>query len=146
MNDPRGYVILIEPTNDGGYGAWAPDLPVGTLPETLRDTCRRVETHVDAHVPYWGSTHCGRWGSTMTETLVELDERRRLSLGKVGRPEHRRYLAHEEANGTIILVPAVVMPESEARLLANHELVEQIEHTLDDPANRVRRGRPTRKG
>lgn len=82
----------------------------------------------------------------MTETLVELDERRRLSLGKVGRPEHRRYLAHEEPNGTIVLVPAVVMPESEARLLANRELVDQIERTIDDPSDRVKRGRPTRKG
>ncbi|MBT8227022.1 MAG: hypothetical protein HKP61_01385 [Dactylosporangium sp.] len=82
----------------------------------------------------------------MTETLVELDERRRLSLGKVGWPEHRRYLAHEESDGTIVLVPARVMPESQARLLANRELVEQIEHTLDDPSNRVRRGRPARKG
>jgi hypothetical protein len=52
----------------------------------------------------------------------------------------------EEANGTIVLVPAVVMPESEARLLANHELVDQIEHTLDAPSNRVRRGHPTRQG
>jgi predicted RNase H-like HicB family nuclease len=26
MSDRR-YIILIEPTADGGYGAWAPDLP-----------------------------------------------------------------------------------------------------------------------
>jgi RES domain-containing protein len=82
----------------------------------------------------------------MVETLVELDERRRLSLGKVGKPEHRRYLAHEEPDGTIVLVPAVVMSESQARLLANAELVGQIERTVSDPSSRVRRGRPTRKG
>ena len=82
----------------------------------------------------------------MVETLVELDERRRLSLGKVGRPEHRRYLAHEEADGTIVLVPAVVMSEAQARLLANHELVDQIESAIDGQSIWVRRGRPTRKG
>jgi hypothetical protein len=81
----------------------------------------------------------------LTEVLIELDERRRASLGKVGRPEHRRYLAHEEPNGTLVFVPAVVVPESEARLLANHDLVEQIERTITDPSTRVRRGRPQRK-
>jgi RES domain-containing protein len=77
--------------------------------------------------------------------LIELDERRRVSLGKIGRPEHRRYLAHEEPDGTVILVPAVVVPESQARLVANYELVEQIERTVSDPSSRVRRGRPKRK-
>jgi hypothetical protein len=77
----------------------------------------------------------------MTEILVELDERRRLSLGKVGKPEHRRYLVHEEPNGTIVLVPAVVMSESQAQLLANRDLVEQIERTVTDPSTRVRRPR-----
>jgi hypothetical protein len=32
----------------------------------------------------------------MSDVLIELDDRRRVSLGKVGRPEHRRYLVHEE--------------------------------------------------
>lgn len=82
----------------------------------------------------------------MTDVLIEVDERRRLSLGKIGRPEHRRYLAHEEPNGTLVLVPAVVVPESQARLLANPELVEQIERSVADPSTRVRRGRPERKG
>lgn len=82
----------------------------------------------------------------MVETLVELDERRRASLGKVGKAEHRRYLAHEEADGTIILVPAVVMSESQAQLLAAPEVVAQIEQTLADPSARVRRGRPARQG
>jgi hypothetical protein len=81
----------------------------------------------------------------MTDVLIELDDRRRASLGRIGRPEHRRYLAHEESDGTLILVPAVVMPESEARLLANHDLVEQIERTVADPSTRVRRSRPQRK-
>jgi hypothetical protein len=81
----------------------------------------------------------------MTDVLIELDERRRVSLGKIGRPEHRRYLAHEEPDGTLVFVPAVVVPESQSRLLANHDLVEQIERTVADPSTRVRRGRPQRK-
>lgn len=81
----------------------------------------------------------------MTDVLIELDERRRASLGRLGRPEHRRYLAHEEPDGTLVFVPAVVIPESQARLLANRDLVEQIERTVADPSTRVRRGRLKRK-
>lgn len=78
---------------------------------------------------------------TMTEVLIEVDERRRLTLGKVGRPEHRRYLAHEEPGGTIVLVPVAVVPEAQLRLLGNRELVEQIERTVTEPETRTRRGR-----
>ena len=81
----------------------------------------------------------------MADVLIELDERRRASLGKIGRPEHRRYLAHEEPDGTLIFVPAVVVPESQARLMGNPELVEQIERAIAEPKTRVRRGRPRRK-
>jgi hypothetical protein len=96
----------------------------------------------------WASGLLGNWlvgrlGNM--EVLVELDERRRASLGRIGRAEHRRYLAHEEPDGTLVFVPAVVMPESQARLLANHELVAEIERTIADPSTRVRRGRPRRK-
>lgn len=78
--------------------------------------------------------------------LIELDDRRRVSLGKIGRPEHRHYLAHEEPDGTLVFVPAAVVPESQVRLLANPDLVEQIERTIAEPASRVRRGRPQRRG
>jgi hypothetical protein len=86
----------------------------------------------------------GKWG-TMTTILIELDDRRRASLGRLGRPEHRRYLGHEEEDGTIVLVPAVVIPESQARLLANPELVAQLERAVAEPESRVRRGRPRRR-
>ena len=82
----------------------------------------------------------------MVDILIELDDRRRASFGRIGRPEHRRYLAHEEEDGTVVLVPAVVMPESQARLMANPELVAQIERTVTDPDSRVRRTRPRRRG
>lgn len=78
----------------------------------------------------------------MDDTLIELDDRRRASLGKVGHPEHRRYLAHEEADGTVILRPAVVMTEAQARFWANPQLVERIQQGMDDPSRwGKRRGR-----
>jgi hypothetical protein len=75
------------------------------------------------------------------EVLVELDDRRRASLGKVGKPEHRRYLAAEQPDGTIILTPAVVMTELEARFLANRELVERVEESRRHPERLVSRRR-----
>ena len=77
-------------------------------------------------------------------TLIELDGRRRASFGRVGR--HSRYLAYEEKDGTVIMRPAVVMTEAEARLHANPALVDQIVEAITDPTKRVRgRGRPQRK-
>lgn len=77
----------------------------------------------------------------MDEVLLEVDDRRRVTLGKLGKPEHRRYLAAEEPDGTIILSPAVVMSELEARFLANTELVEQIEGNRRHPERLVPRRR-----
>ncbi len=66
--------------------------------------------------------------------LVELDSRRRITLGRLGNPEHERYLVHEESDGTLVLTPAVVMPAHEAALLRHPELVEQIKADLADPS------------
>lgn len=78
------------------------------------------------------------------EVLIELDERRRASLGKVGRPEHRRYLATEH-DGVITLTPVRVITEADARRLGITELVDQIERSVKDPTTRSkRRGRPAR--
>lgn len=81
----------------------------------------------------------------MSDRLVELDDRRRVSLGKIGRPEHTRYIVEEEPDGTLVLTPAVVMSELEAKLLANRELVERINANRADLGRlvrRERRGRP----
>lgn len=75
----------------------------------------------------------------MDEVLLEVDDRRRVTLGKLGKPEHRRYLAAEEPDGTIVLSPAVVMSELEARFLANTALVEQIEENRRHPERLVHR-------
>lgn len=52
MSDPNAYVILIGPTPDGGYGAWAPDLPgciaLGdTIEETEREMREAIAFHLD---------------------------------------------------------------------------------------------------
>jgi prophage tail gpP-like protein len=73
-------------------------------------------------------------------SLIELDERRRASLGKIGR--HSRYLVREEPDGTLIFEPAVVLTEAEQRYLTNATLVAQIEDNRAHPERR--RPRPQR--
>ena len=70
--------------------------------------------------------------------LVELDSRRRVALGRLGRPEHQRYLVTEEPDGTLVFTPAVIMTAHEAALLRNPELVEEIEADQADPTGAVR--------
>ena len=70
--------------------------------------------------------------------LVELDARRRVALGRLGNPEHDRYLVTEHADGTLVFIPAVVMTAHEAALLRNPELVEQIKADRANPALAVR--------
>ena len=78
---------------------------------------------------------------TVTDQIVETDSRGRASLGRPG----RRYLMHEESDGTLILEPAVVVTELERRFLLNAALQAQIEHARAHPEQRVprrsRRGR-----
>jgi hypothetical protein len=43
VSTPDAYVILIGPTPDGHYGAWAPDLPgCIALGDTVEDTEREM--------------------------------------------------------------------------------------------------------
>ena len=69
--------------------------------------------------------------------LIELDSRRRVALGRLGRPEHSRYLVTEEPDGTLVLTPAVVMTAHEAALLRNPELVAQVEADRADPSQAI---------
>ena len=77
--------------------------------------------------------------------LLELDERGRASLGKFGRPEHRRYLVDVEPDGTLVLRPAQVMSEAQARLLTRDDISSAVDPFLADPSIGVRRGRPPRR-
>ena len=51
MSDPDAYVILIGPTPDGHYGAWAPDLPgCIALGRTIEDTEREMREAIALHL------------------------------------------------------------------------------------------------
>lgn len=80
------------------------------------------------------------------EKVLELDERRRTNLGKFGNPEHRRYIVTEEPDGTLILTPAVVMAEHEARLLANRTVMARIAETTAHPEKLVKRPSRGKRG
>jgi hypothetical protein len=75
-------------------------------------------------------------------TLIELDGRRRASFGRVGRPEHTRYLVSEQEDGTLVLTPAAVVSELEARFLRDPSLLARIEDARRHP-ERLRRRRRT---
>jgi len=65
--------------------------------------------------------------------LLELDERRRTSLGKIGRAQDRRYLVTELPDGTVILRPAVVLSQAELRLLSDPDRLAQVDAALAAP-------------
>jgi len=64
-------------------------------------------------------------------TVIELDARRRANLARIAKAEHERYFANVEADGTIVLTPAVVMTSFEAKLLAHPDLAKQIRDEVD---------------
>ncbi|MGH9066136.1 MAG: hypothetical protein ACRD0J_01225 [Acidimicrobiales bacterium] len=59
--------------------------------------------------------------------LVEVDNRRRVPLGKLGRPGDRRYLATVDDHGRILLEPALVMTEAEQRLMTDESFWRRAE-------------------
>jgi hypothetical protein len=73
----------------------------------------------------------------MADQIVETDARGRASLGRPG----RRYLLHEESDGTLVLEPAVVVTELERRFLANAAVQAQIEYAKAHPDERIKRRR-----
>lgn len=73
----------------------------------------------------------------MDEQIVETDARGRASLGRPG----RRYLMHEQSDGTLTLEPAVVVTDLERRFMANAALQAQVDYARAHPEQRrSRRG------
>ena len=66
--------------------------------------------------------------------LVTVDNRQRISLGKLADREH--YLLSKEPDGRIVLTPAVITPEV---LEYPDELRERIVKSLKEPKTWVRR-------
>jgi hypothetical protein len=81
-------------------------------------------------------------GNMGKPVVIEVDSRRRVSLGKLG--HHDTYLATEQPDGTITLEPAVILTEAEHAFLQNMELRRQIDHNRAHPERR--RPRPARGG
>jgi len=77
----------------------------------------------------------------MNELIVEVDSRQRVSLNRV-KTKHDRYIVTEEAGGTLILEPAVVLTRDEHNYLAHPDLVAAVEHSRQHPEQR--RERPAR--
>ena len=50
-NDAPSYLIVIERADDGGYGAWAPDLPgCVALGDTIEDAERQMREAIAFHL------------------------------------------------------------------------------------------------
>jgi hypothetical protein len=73
------------------------------------------------------------------EVLVELDERRRVYLSKVGRSTDRRYLVRTHPDGTMVFTPATVVPTHVLRLMERPDIVASIQNAQEHPEQLVRR-------
>jgi hypothetical protein len=78
-------------------------------------------------------------GTANEDVLVELDDRRRVYLAKVGNSAHKRYLVRTEPDGTMIFTPASVVPSHVLRLLGRPEVLAAIRDAQDHPEKLVRR-------
>jgi len=74
--------------------------------------------------------------------LIEVGARRRATLTNIG--HHDRYLAEELPDGTLVLHPAVVLSQTQARLLAAPNVLAQITKANSLPDEQMIR-RPRRK-
>jgi hypothetical protein len=76
--------------------------------------------------------------------LLEVGARRRATLTNIG--HHDRYLAEELPDGTVVLHPAVVMSEAQARLLAAPDVLAKVTEANGRPDEQmVRRPRRQRR-
>lgn len=76
-------------------------------------------------------------------TLIELDPRGRVSLKKLA-GSHDRYLASRYDDGTIVLEPAAVVTEAQARYLASPHVADALEAAMARP-DRVKPYKPGRR-
>jgi hypothetical protein len=65
---------------------------------------------------------------------LEVDSRRRLSLGRLGRREDTRYIAEEGPNGEIRLIPARTVPAREAIVWENPEILAMLRQGMEEAA------------
>ena len=75
--------------------------------------------------------------------LVEVDSRGRVTLGR-SKVVAGRYLMEVASDGLVLLHPARVMTDAQARLLARPDVMEIIDTLADQPVSPSVRGRPKR--
>jgi hypothetical protein len=95
-----------------------------------------------------GNSHSPNFpkGDGMSDTLIELDERGRGSLGAKLTQGRRRYLGTVDDEGVIVLTPVVVLTETELALHGRPDLQQLIDESYEHPERRTRRGgRPARR-
>lgn len=112
----------------------------GPWEATYSDSCRSGtdRSYFTCATPLPPTGHWGYFGN-VSEQIIETDARGRASLGL----PQRRYLMHEESDGTIILEPATVVTELERRFMANSALQAEIAHAKKHPEQqRPRKPRP----
>ena len=78
--------------------------------------------------------------TTDAQILVETDSRSRVVLP--GQP-NRRFLLEEQEDGSLLLTPAIVIPESQLEYLTNEELRDLLSRAAASPT--VRRGKRARR-
>lgn len=78
-------------------------------------------------------------------SVIELDDRRRAPLGKLGRREHRRYLARSFPDGTIVLEPAVVISQAQLALYQRPDIIAALQESRAHPERHVKRRTPRRR-
>lgn len=80
-------------------------------------------------------------GSTTKIVVLDLDDRGRVSIGKLFGPNVERVIATTDPQGRVLLEPAVVMPALMPRIRQNPELMAQMNATLDqtDPNQKFRK-------
>jgi hypothetical protein len=68
-------------------------------------------------------------------TLVQLDDERHadLDLSHLGKPQHRRYRAIQQDDGTILLKPELSDEELEGRILADPLIISAIDEARANP-------------
>lgn len=64
------------------------------------------------------------------DVLIETDARGRTNLGRFAK--NARFLAHAEADGTIVLQPARLITAAEERLRRNPDVIERLHKALSD--------------
>jgi hypothetical protein len=64
--------------------------------------------------------------------LVEVDNRKRISLGSAVRAVGTQYMVEVDPDGVITLTPALVLSEVEARLLHRPDILAAVDKAITD--------------